>query len=94
MSDPSADPQGSADARQGSGPAPVVVAPPAEGRIRIRMVLAYDGGRYRGMAENEGVLTVEVWQVGLAREPELVHSLGPMLSGAEREPDHGTDHHA
>ena len=58
MSDPSADLQGSADARPGVEPAAVAVAPPAEGRVRVRMVLAYDGGRYRGMAENEGVATV------------------------------------
>jgi tRNA pseudouridine38-40 synthase len=36
----------------------VVVEPPAEGRVRIRFLLAYDGGRFRGMAENEGVATV------------------------------------
>jgi tRNA pseudouridine38-40 synthase len=37
---------------------PVEVAPPAEGFSRVRMVLAYDGGRFRGMAENAGVETV------------------------------------
>jgi tRNA pseudouridine38-40 synthase len=56
MTHPSADLQGSADARPGA--AAVEVAPPAPGRVRIRLLVAYDGGRFRGMAENEGVATV------------------------------------
>ncbi len=58
MTHPSADLPGSADARPGPGRAPVAVAPPPGGRVRIRMVVAYDGGRFRGMAENAGVATV------------------------------------
>jgi len=54
MTDPSADPRGSADAR----PAPVEVAPPPAGHQRVRMVLAYDGSQFHGMAENDGVATV------------------------------------
>jgi len=61
-----------AGARSGIGSAtgsvdviPVVeVTPPAEGRSRIRMTLAYDGSRFHGMAENRGVATV----VGTVRE--------------------------
>ena len=34
------------------------VSPPDEGYVRVRMVVAYDGSRYRGMAENAGVPTV------------------------------------
>jgi tRNA pseudouridine38-40 synthase len=44
---------------------PVVeVTPPAEGRSRIRMTLAYDGSKFHGMAENRDVVTV----VGTVRE--------------------------
>lgn len=45
----------SADARGEVDPR---VSPPASGMVRVRMVVAYDGGRFRGMAENEGVATV------------------------------------
>lgn len=58
MTHPSADLQGSADARPAPDPAPVEVAPPAPGLVRVRLLVAYDGGRFRGMAENEGVPTV------------------------------------
>ena len=100
MCEPSADPQGSAVARPGdrdlaaSSPTPVVVAPPVEGRVRVRLVLAYDGGRYHGMAENEGVVTVagsvrEVLERAVGHDVELslsgrtdagVHAWGQVVS--------------
>jgi tRNA pseudouridine38-40 synthase len=58
MTDPSADPGGSADARPAPFPSAVEVAPPAPGHERIRMLVAYDGSQFHGMAENEGVATV------------------------------------
>jgi tRNA pseudouridine38-40 synthase len=94
MCDPSADPQGSADARPGPSAADVEVAPPAEGRVRVRFVVAYDGGRYRGMAENDGVATVggsirEVLELAVGHEVVLslagrtdagVHAWGQVVS--------------
>jgi len=38
--------------------APVDIPAPAAGFTRLRMTIAYDGGRFRGMAENDGVQTV------------------------------------
>ncbi len=35
-----------------------IVEGPAEGFTRVRMTVAYDGSRFRGMAENRGVVTV------------------------------------
>lgn len=60
MTNPSAEPIGSAESRHdaGWGPEPVEVAPPADGRSRIVMTLAYDGAKFHGMAENAGVATV------------------------------------
>jgi tRNA pseudouridine38-40 synthase len=92
MSDPSAGPRGPADARH--DPEPVTVPPPAEGRVRLRFVLAYDGGRFRGMAENEGVPTVagavrDVLERALGHEVALsmagrtdagVHAWGQVVS--------------
>jgi tRNA pseudouridine38-40 synthase len=74
--------------------ADVVVAPPAEGRVRVRFVVAYDGGRYRGVAENAGVTTVggsirEVLELAVGHEVELslagrtdagVHAWGQVIS--------------
>lgn len=37
---------------------PVDVPAPAAGFTRIRMTIAYDGSKFRGMAENDGVATV------------------------------------
>ncbi|MBU6329869.1 MAG: tRNA pseudouridine(38-40) synthase TruA [Acidobacteria bacterium] len=39
-------------------PVRVIPDPPAEGRVRLRMEIAYDGGRFRGVAENADVVTV------------------------------------
>lgn len=36
----------------------VAVMPPAAGFTRLRMTVAYDGSKFRGMAENDGVDTV------------------------------------
>jgi tRNA pseudouridine38-40 synthase len=94
MIDRSADPLGSADARPGLTASPVVVAPPPAGMVRIRMLLAYDGGDFRGMAENEGVRTVagvlrEVLESALGHEVALamagrtdagVHAWGQVVS--------------
>jgi tRNA pseudouridine38-40 synthase len=80
MCDPSADLQGSADARPGPSAAAVAVAPPAEGRVRIRFVLAYDGGRYRGMAENQGVVTV-AGSIREVIERAVGHAVDLSLSG-------------
>ena len=38
--------------------APVDIPAPAAGFTRLRMTIAYDGARFRGMAENDGVQTV------------------------------------
>ena len=71
MSLVSADQQWSAESRTGTGceaddidvqaegqRAMVTVAPPAAGFTRVRMTVAYDGSKFRGMAENDGVETV------------------------------------
>jgi tRNA pseudouridine38-40 synthase len=108
MDDPSTDRSRSVDARPGPGgrraaapgPAPVAVAPPPEGRVRVRLVVAYEGSRYRGMAENEGVPTVagalrDVLERALGHEVVLsiagrtdagVHAWGQVVSfDADRE---------
>jgi tRNA pseudouridine38-40 synthase len=55
-------------------PVRVIPDPPAPGRVRMRMEIAYDGGRFRGVAENAGVTTV----VGSIR-PVLERSVGHEL---------------
>jgi len=59
---------------QESIPVRVIPDPPAPGRVRIRMEIAYDGARFRGVAENTDVLTV----VGALR-PVLERSVGHEL---------------
>ncbi|HEY6531461.1 MAG TPA: tRNA pseudouridine(38-40) synthase TruA, partial [Acidimicrobiales bacterium] len=64
----------------GPGPVDVVVPPPPAGHQRIRMVMAYDGSRFRGMAENDGVPTV----VGVVRdvlERALGHGVELAMAG-------------
>lgn len=58
MNASTADPQGSAVVRPGPHASPVEVDPPPPGMVRIRLVIAYDGGDFRGMAENDGVRSV------------------------------------
>ena len=55
-------------------PVRVIPDPPAPGRVRIRMEIAYDGGRFRGVSENSGVITV----IGTMR-PILERSVGHEL---------------
>ncbi|MTA44275.1 MAG: hypothetical protein F2947_03050, partial [Actinobacteria bacterium] len=38
--------------------AAIDIPAPAAGFTRLRMTIAYDGSKFRGMAENEGVITV------------------------------------
>lgn len=52
-------------------PVRIIPDPPGIGRVRMRMEIAYDGGQFRGVAENAGVHTV----VGALR-PVLERSLG------------------
>jgi tRNA pseudouridine38-40 synthase len=59
---------------QQSIPVRVIPDPPASGRVRIRMEIAYDGGRFRGVAENTGVNTV----IGSMR-PVLERAVGHEL---------------
>lgn len=55
-------------------PVRVIPDPPAPGRVRVRMEIAYDGAHFRGVAENAGVTTV----VGVMR-PILERSVGHRL---------------
>jgi tRNA pseudouridine38-40 synthase len=93
VSDPPADPSGSADARaadQGVAPpeppveaaGPVEPGEPADGpaRVRVRLTVAYDGAPFRGIAENEGVATV-AGRLREALEPVLGHEVDLAIAG-------------
>ena len=53
-----ADQTWSAVSRAQAERAPIDIPAPAAGFTRIRMTIAYDGSKFRGMAENDGVETV------------------------------------
>ena len=56
---------------QSTIPVRIIPDPPADGFLRLRMEIAYDGARFRGVAENTDVHTV----IGVVR-PVLERSLG------------------
>ena len=51
----STDPLWSVESRPNAERAVVDVPAPAAGFTRLRMTIAYDGSKFRGMAENDGV---------------------------------------
>lgn len=54
----STDPLWSVESRPSTERAVVDIPAPAAGFTRLRMTIAYDGSKFRGMAENDGVETV------------------------------------
>ena len=61
-------------------PVRVIPDPPALGRVRLRMEIAYDGARFRGVAENSGVNTV-VGSVRAVLERAVSHELEISIAG-------------
>ena len=54
----STDPVWSVESRRNTERAVIDIPAPAAGFTRLRMTIAYDGSKFRGMAENDGVETV------------------------------------
>ncbi len=65
---------------QQSIPVRVIADPPALGRVRIRMEIAYDGSRFRGVAENTGITTV-VGEIRPVLERSVGHELEFSIAG-------------
>ena len=65
---------------QNSIPVRVIPDPPAPGRVRVRMEIAYDGARFRGVAENAGVPTV-VGAVRAVLERAVSHDIEISIAG-------------
>ncbi len=64
----------------GARPDPVTVAPPEAGRVRVRMLVAYHGRGFRGMAENTDVVTV-AGTLRQALERTLGHPVALVVAG-------------